>query len=252
VNDRTATLRAEGAASQAAADTASANAVSANARVSVAQQSLEAARANLALVEAQLANVELNLERTEVRAPVGGKITIRNATLGSIATAAQPMFTIVRDGALELRADVAEADLTRLTIGQKATLALVGTTTPLAGRIRLVEPTIDAQTRLGRVRVAIDDSDSVRSGMFAEARITTQEMNGVAVPVTAVSMTPEGDVVMLVKDGTVSQVTVTTGIRDGAWVEIVQGLNAGDTVVQKAGAFVRAGDRVNPVIAAVN
>jgi HlyD family secretion protein len=253
VNDRTAALRAQGAASQAAADTASANMVSANARVSVAQQSLEASRANLALVEAQLANVELNLQRTEVRAPVSGKITARNATLGSVATAAgTPMFTIIRDGALELRADVAETDLLQLTVGQKAELTLVGASAALTGSIRMVEPTIDTQTRMGRVRIAIDDSESVRMGMFAEARIITRESAGVAVPVTAVNMTADGDMVMVVADGEVARVPVTTGIRDGAWVQVTEGLKAGDTVVQKAGAFVRPGDRVNPVIAAMN
>jgi len=50
----------------------------------------------------------------------------------------------------------------------------------------------------------------------------------------------------------VERVTVKTGIRDGGLVEITEGLAAGDTVVTKAGAFVRAGDRVTPVPAAVN
>ncbi len=253
VQDRTRQLVATGAASQAAADTADANAASASARVNVARQALESARANLALVEAQQANVTLNLQRTEVVAPVAGKIVARNATLGSVATAAgQPMFTIVRDGALELRADVAEADLTRLAEGQAATLRLVGPSAPLTGRIRLVEPTIDQTTRLGRVRIALDASDAVRSGMFAEAEVIALERQGVAVPVTSVSTDPEGDVVMRVDGNLVRRLVVTTGIRDGAFVEVLDGLRAGDMVVTKAGAFVADGDRVNPVPAATN
>lgn len=253
VRDRARQLRQTGAVSQAQADTASALAMSASARVNVARQSLEAARANLALVEAQNANIRLNLERTDVIAPVSGMVTARNATLGSIATGAGlPMFTIVRDGRLEMRADVSEADLIHLAPGQKASLSLVGADQPLAGTVRLVEPTIDAVTRLGRVRVAIDDSSRVRAGMFAEAQIVTAERQGVAVPVTAVSSTPDGEVVMRVNGNTVERVVVSTGIRDSGWIELTAGIAAGDMVVAKAGAFVNDGDRVNPVVAAVN
>jgi HlyD family secretion protein len=253
VRDRARQLRETGAASQAQADTAGALALSASARVNVARQALESARANLALVEAQEANVRLSLQRTDVVAPFAGVVTARNATLGSIASAAgQPMFTLVRDGALELRADVAESDLIHLAPGQPAVLTLVGAGAPLTGMIRLVEPTIDQLTRLGRVRVSIDDSTRVRSGMFAEAKITTAERQGVAVPVTAVSSGADGEVVMRVDGDTVRRVLVETGIRDGGWVEITAGIAAGDMVVTKAGAFVNDGDRVNPVVAAIN
>lgn len=253
VNERTAALKAQGTASQAAADQASANAIAATARVTVATQSLEAARAQVALVEAQLANVELQLSRTEVKAPVAGEITHRNAVVGSIASAAgQPMFTIIRDGALELSADVAEMDLTRLAPGQKVSMVGVGSSDRLSGTIRLVEPTIDATTRLGRARITIDAPEGVRAGMFMDAEILVAERDAVAVPVTAVGSSPEGSTVMVVRDGTVGRALVRTGIRDGGWVEIVEGVATGETVVTKAGAFVRDGDRINPVPAATN
>ncbi|TKA93968.1 HlyD family efflux transporter periplasmic adaptor subunit, partial [Cereibacter changlensis] len=120
------------AASQAAADTAQAAAISANARVMVAVQTLEAARAQLSLVEAQLENVELQLARTNVVAPVAGEIVQRNAQVGAIASASgTPMFSLMRDAALELRADVAEGDLLRLKAGQGVRITTVGGAAPL-------------------------------------------------------------------------------------------------------------------------
>ncbi len=247
VADRTLKLREQGTAAQAQADTASANATSATARVTVAKQALEAARAQLSLAEARLENVDLQLSRTEVKAPVAGEIVARNARIGAIATAAgQPMFVITRDAALELRADVAEADILRLAPGQKARLRAVGMTEPLEGVVRLVEPVIDAATRLGRARISVE-AEGLRPGMFVEAEILVAEREGLAVPVSALGSSPEGAVVMRVQDGVVERVVVTTGIRDGGLVEIAGGLAAGDTVVTKAGAFVRAGDRINPV-----
>jgi HlyD family secretion protein len=241
VVDRTTKLRESGTAPQATWDTANANAIAANARVAVATQGLESARAQLALAEARLDNVDLMLNRTEVKAPVAGKIVARNARIGAIATAAgQPMFVITRDGALELRADVAEIDLLRLAFGQTAQLRAVGTTGMLTGTVRLIEPAIDPVTRLGRVRISVEAGETLRSGMFVEAEIIAAQREGLAVPVTAIGSSPEGSTVMRVRDGVVERVAVTTGIRDGGMV------------VTKAGAFVRTGDRINPVPAATN
>lgn len=253
VAERTAKLREQGTAPQAQEDNANAAATSAVARVTVAIQGLEAARAQLALAEARLDNIRLQLDRTEVKAPVAGKIIARNAKIGAVATAAgEPMFVIVRDGELELRADVAEADVLRLMPGQPARLRAVGMAEPLTGKVRLVEPTINATSRLGRARIEIDDETGLRSGMFIEAEIIVAEREGLAVPLTAIGTTVDGTSVLRVVDGLVERVVVKTGIRDGAFVEIIDGLSAGDQVVTKAGAFVRAGDRINPVLAAGN
>lgn len=253
VADRTTKLQAQGTTSQAAAEQAAAAATSAEAGVAVARQALESAKANQTLAEAQAANTELQLSRTEVTAPVSGVITARNARIGAIASAAgQPMFTIIRDGALEMQADVAERDLLRLAPGQTATLTLAGSGKPLTGTIRLVEPTIDAASRLGRVRIVVDDPSNVRAGMFAEAAITIAEHDALAVPVTAVGAANGLATVMKVNGDTVARTDVTPGIRDGGWVEIVSGLIEGDRIVTKAGAFVRNGDRINPVPAASN
>lgn len=252
VVDRTTKLRESGTAPQATWDTANANATAASARVMVATQGLESARAQLALAEARLENVDLMLSRTEVKAPVAGRIVARNARIGAIATAAgQPMFLITRDDALELRADVAEIDLLRLAPGQTAHLRAVGMTGTLDGTVRLVEPVIDPVTRLGRARISVDTGDTLRSGMFVEAEIIAAEHEALAVPVTAIGSSPEGSTVMRVTDGVVERISVKTGIRDGGLVEITEGLSAGDMIVTKAGAFVRNGDRINPIPAPV-
>ncbi len=252
VNDRTIKLKAQGTSSQAQADQANAAAISATARVTVAVQSLEATRAQLALAESQLENVDLQLSRTRVVAPVSGEVVERNALIGGIASAAGPaMFKLIRDGALELRADVAEADLVRLASGQTAKMVAVGTPEPLVGTVRLVEPTIDATSRLGRVRITLDRPDLVRSGMFVDAVILVAERKTISVPVTAVGSSPEGATVMRVRDGLVERVPVTVGIRDGGFVEITSGVVPGDLIVTKAAAFVRDGDRINPVLAQI-
>ena len=212
---------------------------------SAAQTTLEA---ELAKVAADLARADLTIRRTEIVAPVAGEISARTAELGALAGASgQPMFTIIRDGALELQADVSESDLLRLQKGQKVALKLVGADSELSGTVRLVEPTINAQTRLGRVRIAFDDSTLVRVGMFVEAAISVAERDTIAVPVTAVGRYEGKPTVMAIVDGTAERREVQTGIREGGWIEIASGLIEGETIVTKAGAFVRNGDKINPV-----
>jgi HlyD family secretion protein len=128
-------------------------------------------------------------------------------------------------------------------------LSAVGATAPLSGTIRMIEPVIDARTRLGIARVALDagTTATVRQGMFLTADITIRAAEVMAVPVTAVGAGAEGATVMRVVDGTVERVPVVTGIRDAGLVEIVSGLAPGDLVVTKAASFVREGDRIRPV-----
>lgn len=247
--DRVVRLSEQGVASPAQRDQAEAQATAAAARVAVAEQGRAAAEAQIAVIDAQIADLDLKLRRTEVRAPVAGEIAERNAIVGAIASAAgQPMFVIIRDGLLELRADVSESDLLLLAEGQPARLRVVGLAGELEGRVRLVEPTVDAATRLGRVRIALATPEKVRAGLFAEAEVIAAERSGPALPVSAVAGEGEAAHVLVVDaEGRVARRSVVAGIRDGGFVEIREGLAPGERVVARAGAFVRPGDRINPV-----
>lgn len=248
VATRTAALNKSGNAAQAALDQAQAAAASAAARATASEKSLEAARAQVELVQAQIANVELNLTRTKVVAPVAGEVLARNAQIGAVASAAgQPMFVLMKEGALELRADIAESDLVRLQPGMAAEVRVVGAPEPIRGTVRLVEPGVNTTTRLGTARITLENARTVRAGMYAEAEIVLAAREAAAVPVTALSVSGEGISVLVVTDGVARRVPVTIGIRDRGLVEIMSGLNDGDQVVTKAAAFVRDGDRVNPV-----
>jgi HlyD family secretion protein len=80
-----------------------------------------------------------------------------------------------------------------------------------------------------------------------EAEVLVAERETLSVPVTAVGASDAGATLMRVTDGLVERVPVQLGIRDGAYVEVLSGVSAGDLIVTKAAAFVRDGDRINPV-----
>ncbi|WP_416064444.1 efflux RND transporter periplasmic adaptor subunit [Rhizobium sp. ZK1] len=238
----------KGTVSTAQVEQADATAAAANARVASAEQAIEVAEADLKVFDSQIADADLKLARTDVKTPVAGTISAKNAKVGAIAAGnGDPLFTLIRDGDIELVAEVAESDIVRITAGQKATISLSGSREKLSGAVRLVSPTVDPVTRLGLVHISIDDDSKARSGMYGSAEIIVRETEGVSLPLTAVLTGSEGSSARRVENGVVKFAKVETGIQDGAYVEITSGLKTGDEVVAKAGAYVRDGDHITPV-----
>lgn len=168
------------------------------------------------------------LFRTEVRAPVAGRVVARNALVGAIAAAGvRPMFTLARDGAVEMCADVSERDVLRLAAGQSVTLTSIGLAAPQTGAVRLVEPSIGSDTRRGGARMVIDDPSPVVDGRVLTAEIMVAETDILAVPATAVSA--DGPSALRVREGLVERVPVTAGVRDGDRIGVTAGLASGDS-----------------------
>ncbi|MFB2550079.1 efflux RND transporter periplasmic adaptor subunit [Ensifer soli] len=241
-------LSATGTVATATADQARAAATAARARVNSAEQAITVARADTKVADAQIDDIDLRLSRTAVKAPAAGIVAERTAKVGAVASGAgTPLFTLIRDGAIELVADLSETDIQKVDAGQTAIVTIAGGTRTIEGKVRLVSPTIDAATRLGSVHIVLDARTGARAGMFANAEIVVAEANGLALPLSAVTTDRNGSVARKVEDDVVRQVKIVTGIQDGGVVQVVEGLSAGDRVVAKAGAFVRDGDRIRPV-----
>ena len=189
------------------------------------------------------------LEATSARLVVApGLVTGLGNVVGAIATGnSEPLFAMIRDGAIEMKADVAEADIIKLAVGQPAVVTLAGGNTKVEGKIRLIAPTVDPVSRLGTVFISLVDTEKARSGMYASALITAEQKQAVVLPQTAVTNENGRTIVRKVEDGVIRILPVKTGISDGKFIEVVDGVKAGDDVVARVGAYVRDGDRINPV-----
>lgn len=246
--ERATRLASSGSVSTSQKEQAETTLASATARSETARQAITVAEADIKVVDSQIADTDLRLARTDVKSPVTGTISVRNAQVGAIASGAgQPLFTVIRDGQIELVADVPEVQILRLKPGQKAAITVAGSAQPLTGYVRLVSPVVDPVSRLGAVHIALDDDASARAGMYGSAAITVSEAAGIALPLSAITTEQGMTTVRKVSDGTVQMVEIKTGIQDGAFIQVTEGLTEGDKVVAKAGVFVRDGDRINPV-----
>ncbi|MGC2777991.1 MAG: efflux RND transporter periplasmic adaptor subunit [Bradyrhizobium sp.] len=245
---RTQTLNATGAISPAQLLTRETQAKVAAAKSAAAAENLRMAEAQEAFAEAQRGEIELKIARTELKAPSTGIISHRAARLGAVAgTGGEPLFRLVRNGQIEFDAEVPETVLPQIESGQDVEVWLPGLSEAVIGRVRLVDPTVDRSSRLGRVAVALPPHTAMRAGVFARGSITIGKRQAITVPLSAVSFSKNGTYVQLATNNVVEIRNVQTGLKHGTRVEIVDGLIEGQEVVVRAGAFVRPGERILPV-----
>ena len=214
------------------------------------QQYLTVERTTQARVESARAAArmqELRVRHSQVLSPDAGIISARSATVGAVVGAGQELFRLIRQGRLEWRAEVPSAELGRLKPGMSVTVQPPGGA-PVAGRVRMVAPTVDPATRNGLVYVDLIGNGGARAGMFARGEFEISASAALTVPQAALVMRDGFSYVFLVgKDSRVVQQKVQTGRRQGDRVEIVEGLPAAASVVASGGGFLGDGDLVRVV-----
>jgi len=246
--DRGQSLKTKGIVAQDTLDLRESTAKTAAARRDAAAQGLALAEADKTLTEAQRRELELRVAKTEIKAPTDGLVLSRSARIGAIVSGGgEPLFRLAEDGAIELEAQVPEAELAQIAVGQPVKVTVQGAPEGIQGSVRLVAPRIDNTSRLGRLRVALPVDVKVNAGAFARGTVELARREVVAIPVSAVVTTAGEATAQVVVDGKIQTRPIKTGISGRGLVEVVDGVAAGEAVVLRAGTFVRDGDAVTPV-----
>lgn len=211
----------------------------------------DGAQARVGVARAQLAAARERAERLDVRAPAAGLVLARNIETGQVVgPGSGALFRIAEGGTLEMRALVAEQDLARLKVGQSADVTPVGGATSYTGRIWLIDPVIDTNSRQGIARIEVAYAPGLRVGAFARARISAGQASRPLLPQSAVLADTDGNFVLVLgKDNKVERRAVTVGTINDQGVGIASGLTGREKVVASAGAFLKPGDKVRPVMA---
>jgi HlyD family secretion protein len=208
--------------------------------------SAQSAKASLAQAQASLDDYNTRLSLMTIRAPVAGTVLTRAVRPGDIAATSSVMFTLARDGLVELEAQVPEAVQSQITSDTPAVVTLPGGKT-LQGQVRLVSPNVDAQTKLGTVRIALPLDGALKPGGFGEASIAGGTRDVVVVPVSAVSYTADGASLFVVGAGNILQRRpIRTGAVKGDVIELLEGPPAGTQIVARGAALLLPGDHVTP------
>jgi HlyD family secretion protein len=210
----------------------------------------QTAKAQLVSAQAKVHADEVRLGQTRILAPDSGVISARNATVGGVVQSGQELFRLVRGGRLEWRAEVTAAELAHVRLGMPASLS-VPSGAKVTGKVRMVAPTVDPQTRNGLVYVDLPAQSEARAGMFARGEIDIGRAPALTLPQAAVVLREGFAYVFKVgADGRVSQIKVEAGRRVGERIEILAGLEPQATVVESGAGFLTDGDLVRVASAA--
>ena len=187
-----------------------------------------------------------------VQAPVAGLIASSSAQIGATASGrGEALFSIIARSEFDLVGLVPTLDLAKLQVNQPAQIKIVGGP-GVAGRVRRVAPTVQPDSQLGQAFIAVTTNQRLLVNSSGRALITTGQSCGISVPLTAVLYGSAGTVVQVVRRARIETRRVEVGLMSAGQVEIREGLQEGDVVVARAGALLREGDPVRPIMASAD
>lgn len=210
----------------------------------ISRQALDDARANLDILRARRQQEQVALSKTVLRAPFSAVAGLRQVSPGAYVSKGSDIVRLDALSTLKLEVPVPETYLPLVHIGQSIDLtidALPGQT--FSGKVHAIDPVVDPVSRNVRVRARIANPTGVlKPGMFARA---TADLGGktsaILLPEQVIVPRPDGSYVFLAVDGKAELRKVTLGKREPGRVEIVSGVQVGDTVVLDGQIKLRPG-----------
>ncbi|GAC1409219.1 MAG: efflux RND transporter periplasmic adaptor subunit [Gemmatimonadaceae bacterium] len=207
-----------------------------------------AAQAALEDANSRLASAEKAYRSTTVTAPFGGVVSERPVSAGDVVQPGSALLTVVDPSSMRLEASVPAEQLAAIRIGVPVNFTVSGYPgRQFVGRITRINPTADPTTRQVRIYVSIPNAGrALVGGLFATGRMSTAARMGLVVPASAVDVRGTVPSVMLVKQGKVEKVQVQVGLSDktSETIEILSGVQAGDTLLLGAAQGITPGTLV--------
>jgi membrane fusion protein (multidrug efflux system) len=199
----------------------------------ISEETFEQALSDFETVTAQLAAAEIQFAYTELKAPFDGLIITRYVDFAQQVSVNTPLFRLSDFDPLLCPIQVPERELNSLRVGQPAFLELESwPDRRFDARVLRVSPVVDSATGTVKVTLEVDSKGNLRPGMFARVFLETAVRDdALVVPKVALSLESIGDTVYVAQDGVASRREVALGYREGDFVQISDGVTAGELVI---------------------
>ncbi len=209
----------------------------------ISQQEYDLLATQVATIEADIAAVNAQLSKTEIRAPFDGTIGLRNVSEGAVVAPGTALAVIRAEQQLKLDFNIPETYASQIENGMHVTFFVDGDTTAYRASVYATEQSVDEGTLNLRVRARVDKAGN-RLVPGASARVSLglgAKENALMVPTQAVIPQARFKNVIVSRNGKAEFVQVKTGIRRPSDIEVITGLQAGDTIVTTGIQFIRPG-----------
>jgi len=212
-------------------------------------QALKTASGQLAAAKGKLLGAEAQLSYSEIRSPIDGVVTERPLFPGELASANQPLLTVMNLSRLIAKAHIAQAQAAVLKPGDPARIFIADDRSPVPAKVTIVSPALDPGSTTVEVWVeAARPPAALKPGMTVRVSVTAATVaDAVLVPKDAVFASPEGSFVLLAgDDGLAHQTPVAVGIRGAEETQIESGVKAGDPVIVSGGYALPDKTKIKP------
>lgn len=202
-------------------------------RESISRETFDQLQTDYNMLEADIELLKVRISRTEIRAPFDGVMGFRYVSEGSYVQPSSQIARIVDNSVLKYEFAVPEKYASKDLTGRDITFRVAGQDRAFKAQVYAVDPLIDIKTRMILLRARfLNSSGELMPGMFAKGNLVMDGKNEyIAVPSEAVVPEMEGKRMWLAKNGKAVSVPVETESRSETFVEVISGIQPGDTVL---------------------
>ncbi len=202
-------------------------------------------------IQADIENLDAQIRKTEIRAPFNGTVGFRAVSEGAFVATGTRIAVLQQTNPLKLEFSLPEQYFSLLKLNSEVEFTLQGSETIFKGKTYAIEPQIDASTRSVRVRAHVENSgNKALPGTFVEVKVPLEETpDALMIPTEAIIPILKGQKVFVSRNGKAEEVQVKTGLRTDTDIEIIDGLQAGDTVITTGIMSLKKGTPLKVTIA---
>ncbi|MCY7353249.1 MAG: efflux RND transporter periplasmic adaptor subunit [Cytophagaceae bacterium] len=202
-------------------------------RGGVSQQETDVAASQVESIDADIALTESQLQRTQIRAPFSGVVGLRNVSVGTVVSPTTIIASIQQTNPLKLDFSIPEKYTEALKVGDAVQFTVASDRTTHRGTVYAIEPQVDPTTRTIRLRARVPNPNYALSpGQFAKVRLELSSTpEALMIPSQAVIPGAREKKVAIARNGKAAFVTVETGVREASTVQILSGIQPGDTLI---------------------
>lgn len=211
-------------------------------RLDEAVTQLESIKAQLEAAQARLEDAEYNLEQTRILSPVNGIVQARLVSVGDYVSPGVRVYELVSTQALRAFLPLPEHLQDRIAVGQSVRLSVPARPdAQIEAQVSELRPSVGDGSRAIELIVDLDNPRNWRPGGSVTGHIVLERHEGQVVPPTSLVRRPDGEVVYVVDGKRARERQVQVGLRGDGWVEIADGLEAGEQVVVDGAGFLSDG-----------
>jgi len=212
----------------------------------VSREEFDQVQTDYNILQTDIDLLKTKISKTEIKAPFAGTVGFRGVSLGTFLQPNTVIAKLVDQSKLKLEFYIPEKYASTYFIGHRIKFRTESSTQEFESVVYAVDPKVKEDTRTITVRGIYDNAGGkLLPGMFARINlIISQSGNVLLIPTESIVQEMDGKKVWLVSEGKAKSQTITTGFRSNNQVEVLEGLQAGDTIMVTGLMQVREGVNV--------